>query len=258
MAVKKTSKHKKYRFNKRLAWASGVLILVGASIALFLVLVKEQRTAPTITPASNSRHPKTSSTATPAPAKNSPVLGASVSSDWHLTVYYTAVESYHHGDAQTITGCKTRDCTNGNDNLGVFPSDFTDKVKNEGSGRITSAPNAGKYLNWSYDTGYWIDTIPADSHGKTLQPYISAAADDNVLAQGTNFKVADCGSDTSQIEPDICQHLKQGSWTIVDHFTPGLGGAKHIDLYIGEEDQDNFESSNKFVDLSKATIQIGG
>lgn len=182
----------------------------------------------------------------PAPVNPDPGLG------WHITLYYTAVEQYHHGTTQAVTGCKIRECTNGNDPLGNYPSDFIEKVKNEGAGRLIS----GAYLNWSSDTGYWLDTIPTDSRGQALQPFISAAADDNTLHQGTKFKLANCGDGQQISDTTICQHLLQSNWQIVDHFTPGLGGQKHVDLYIGEESQENFESSSNYVDLTNAAITL--
>jgi hypothetical protein len=181
-----------------------------------------------------------------APVNPDPALG------WHITEYYTAVERYHHGAAQAVIGCKIRECVNGSDPLGSYPSDFIEKVKNEGAGHL----NSGGYLNWSHDSGYWLDTIPTDSRGQSLQPFLSAAADDNTLAQGTKFKLANCGDGQQIRATTTCQHLLRSNWQIVDHFTPGLGGQKHIDLYIGEENQEDFESSSNYVDLTNAAITL--
>jgi len=92
---------------------------------------------------------------------------------WQVTVYYTAVESFHSGPSVPVRGCPVIDCENGNDLLGNFPQSFAKAVKDEGTGRTAS----GRYLNWSYDKGYWLDSEPRDSFGKPLKPFVSAAAD---------------------------------------------------------------------------------
>lgn len=198
-----------------------------------------------------SASPKSSSTAKTSTQSNS------LSSGWHITTYYTVVESYHNGSAETVTGCSARNCADGSDNLGNFPSDFVEKVKNEGAGLITSGSKAGMFLNWSFDTGYWIDTIASDSYGSQLQPFVSAAADSNVLPRNTTFKLSSCGTDNTAITTAGCSKLEASRWHITDQFTPGLGGAKHIDLYIGKEDRPDFEnSSDTYVDLSGVDLTL--
>lgn len=127
-------------------------------------------------------------------------------------------------------------------------------MHDEGTGRITSGTHAGKYLNWSYDVGYWLDTAPRDAYGNVLVPYISAAADTNVLKAGDEFFVTECGKN---IDAAFCTRVKQARWKIADQFTPGYGGSLHLDLYIGEEDQSRFTlDSVKFTTFEKATIAI--
>jgi len=195
-----------------------------------------------------------------------PAVAARVSSaSWHITVYYTAVEStavesYHPSPSQEVRGCLDLDCSmRENQLIGVYPSDFNQAVMDEGTWGITSGNNAGKYLNWSYDVGYWLDTASRDSYGGALKPYVSSAADPRLLPRGTKFKVLSCGGDTDTGEPPdptVCKSFKQANWVISDEFTPGLGGRKHLDLYIGEEDQEDFtDTSPKYIDLSKVSIQ---
>lgn len=173
---------------------------------------------------------------------------------WHVTVYYTAVEKYHHEASVSVTGCLQQDCSDNQQSLGSYPQGFVDAVKQEGTGRITSGQHAGKFLNWSYDTGYWLDTIPADTNGDRLQPFKSAAADKSILEQGTKFKFKNCGQ--GEITGDFCSTLKTAIFEIRDEFTPGLGGKNHIDIYIGEEDQADFENSAKYIDLTNVTLQF--
>lgn len=159
---------------------------------------------------------------------------------WLVTVYYTAVESFHQGAGVDIVGCTVQECANGNGFLGRYPQSFVTAVRDEGTGRITSGPSAGMYLNWSHDVGYWLDTAPRDAHGRPLVPFRSAAADG--VPDGTRLGLVDCGvlDSGSPVPGDVCQALRAGEWEIRDRFTPGLGGADHIDLYIGEESGPDF------------------
>ncbi len=203
----------------------------------------------------------------PAPAPGGTASGGAAphatgqtSDGWTITVYYTAVESFHHGQPRQVTGCPRQDCAHGNDPLGAYPTDFVAAVHDEGTGRITSGDHAGNYLNWSYDTGYWLDTVPADTTGQRLQSFSTAAADSGVLAQGARFTVATCGSeeDHSAVDPVACARLQAATWTIHDEFTPGLGGDKHIDLYVGEEDRVGFTDSPLYLTGTGARITIIG
>ncbi|HEX6869887.1 MAG TPA: hypothetical protein VF163_02210, partial [Micromonosporaceae bacterium] len=108
-----------------------------------------------------------SASRTTAGTATGPLIGGS----WQVTVYYTAVESYHTDAAVDVTGCLVLECANGNQSLGRYPQSFVQAVKDEGTGRITSGPQAGRYLNWSYDTGYWLDDAPRDSAGRELIPF---------------------------------------------------------------------------------------
>src|SRR5690349_5731087 len=65
---------------------------------------------------------------------------------WQVTVYYTAVQKYHHGTPRTVTGCRGLNCAHGTADLGSYPADFVAAVQSEGTGLTT----AGPYLNWSY------------------------------------------------------------------------------------------------------------
>ncbi|MBP2323454.1 hypothetical protein JOF56_003839 [Kibdelosporangium banguiense] len=178
---------------------------------------------------------------------------------WSITVYYTAVENYHAGSAESVRGCLRLECERGDEPLGEYPDDFVAAVKAEGAGRITSSPNAGRYLNWSYDLGYWLDDSPRDSRGQVLEPFVSAAADPGVLAAGTNFTIAECGTLDSGVKPpdDVCGRIRSARWTIRDEFTPGLGGPQHIDIYIGEEQGPDFTSSPWYLSLKNAVIALG-
>jgi len=198
------------------------------------------------------------SRATPSPAAKPrlPVVTAPVlSGGWEITVYYTAVEAYHSGELQTVTGCRGLDCSHGDDDLGRYPAGFVDAVREEGTGRTA----AGGYLNWSYDVGFWLDTRPRDTAGRALRPFVSAAADPGVLARGTRFRIADCGraDDGSRPSAPVCAALRDARWTVTDEFTPGLGGSKHIDAYIGEETGPDFTSSAWYLTLRGATLRRG-
>nr|WP_240942548.1 hypothetical protein [Planosporangium thailandense] len=188
----------------------------------------------------------------PAPA-SAPTQGRSAG--WTVTVYYTAVEKYHSGPGARVTGCPRLDCRHGSSDLGTYPADFVTAVRDEGTGRTT----AGRYLNWSYDTGYWLDDAPRDTAGRPLRPFASAAADPDVLKAGTRFTIADCGrvDDGSAPPADVCAKLRGAHWTITDEFTPGLGGRRHIDLYIGEETGPGFTDGPWYTTLVGAALSLG-
>jgi hypothetical protein len=154
--------------------------------------------------------------------------GTGTSAGWEVTVYYTAVEQYHSGTPRKVVGCPRLDCERGADDLGRFRADFVDAVRDEGTGVTLD----GRYLNWSVDTGYWLDTATRDTAGRPLEAFVSAAADPDVLAAGTRFRIEGCGrqDDDSEVPALVCARLRAARWTITDEFTPGLVGATvHID-----------------------------
>src|SRR5439155_18471438 len=131
------------------------------------------------------------------------------STGWTLTVYYTAVESFHRGSARRVLGCVALACANASSDLGTYPQEFVQLVKDEGTGRITSGAHAGKFLNWSVDVGYWVDVAPRDARGMSLEPFVSSAADP-ALAFDTPITILDCGVDDSThetIDSDVCHAL---------------------------------------------------
>ncbi len=163
-----------------------------------------------------------------------------------ITVYYTAVESFHGGTVETVRGHLSRDSESDNDILGTYPASFIAAVQSEGTGRITSGPHAGQYLNWSYDVGYWLDTVPANAYGGALVPFQTAAADLDVLARGIRFNLVAplIKDDGTPLDTASATRLLSAEWNIQDQFTPGSGGTRHLDLYIGEEDRPSFTETN--------------
>ncbi|NNJ60717.1 MAG: hypothetical protein HKP61_07135 [Dactylosporangium sp.] len=174
---------------------------------------------------------------------------------WTVTVYYTAVERFHTGARVRVTGCPTLDCVDGDDELGTYPETFVRAVRDEGTGRTA----ADAYLNWSHDTGFWLDEAPRDTAGRRLRPFQSAAADQRVLPQGARFTITACGHDEEgeRIAAEVCSRLQAARWTISDEFTPGLGGQRHTDVYIGEETGPNFTEGPWYVTLFEATLRPG-
>jgi hypothetical protein len=189
--------------------------------------------------------------ASPRPSKAPPKTSAG----WTVTVYYTAVAKFHDGDPEKVKGCPSITCSKGDNDLGTYPSDFVKAVKDEGAGKIAD----GKYLNWSYDTGYWLDTAARDTAGRPLRPFMTAAADAKVLRSGTKFGIVQCGRDDDgdAIGAAVCAKLKSARWTIADEFTPGLGGEKHVDVYIGEETQKDFTDTDWYTTLHNASLAVG-
>ena len=185
----------------------------------------------------------------------------------NVTVYYTPVESYHPLSCTRTVEAWPNVLTVGSKvTAGPYPCRFVNRVKQEGTGRITSGMHAGMYLNFSWEglgrwgdqQGFWLDTAPRDSYGNVLVPFVTAAADSAMLPRGTLFKILDCGRQEDGSRPDVkvCEQGKASDWQVQDQFTTGLGGENHVDLYIGEEDQPNFQrQSPKYVDLTDAALR---
>jgi hypothetical protein len=168
-----------------------------------------------------------------------------------VTVYYTAVASLHTGDVERVLGCPSLECDGGSDDLGSYPSSFVQAVRDEGTGRVAS----DRYVNWSVDVGFWLDSAPRDSHGGVLEPWRSAAADPSVLAEGKRFTITKCGSaDDATVE--VCDRMRGARWTVRDEFTTGLGGEKHVDVYIGEETGPGFTDSDWYTTLENASLDV--
>ncbi|AHH99032.1 hypothetical protein [Kutzneria albida] len=85
-----------------------------------------------------------------------------------------------------------------------------------------------------------------------LRPFRSAAADD--LPQGKRVRLTRCGRGATAA---VCARLSAATWTITDAFTPGLGGPKHIDLYVGEETGPEFTEDPLYTTMTGATLRIG-
>ncbi|MEV4702736.1 hypothetical protein [Actinoplanes sp. NPDC049316] len=240
---------------RRAAAVTALLLLAGCTEAARPAASPSPSASPSASPAVSpavSRPPVSSS----APELRLPVVTAPVlTGGWEITVYYTAVEDHHSGEPEQVTGCRGLDCVHGDDDLGRYKADFVAAVQEEGTGRTA----AGTYLNWSYDIGFWLDTRPRDTGGRTLRPFVSAAADPGVLPRGARFRIAGCGhaEDGSRPAAEVCAALRDARWTVTDEFTPGLGGSKHIDAYIGEETGPGFTGSPWYLTLRGATIRRG-
>jgi len=178
---------------------------------------------------------------------------------WVLTVYFTAVQTFHGGAPQRVFGCTTNRCTSTTSDLGSYPAAFVQAVHDQGTGRITEGTYAGQYLNWSINIGYWLDLAPRDARGRPLEAYVSAAADPSV-AYDLPFRVVDCGSDyfgSGPITASVCAELKSARWVVRDRFTVGAVGAQ-FDLYIGEEDTANFASTSPRLISARNAIVVFG
>ncbi|WP_018656609.1 hypothetical protein [Actinomadura flavalba] len=200
--------------------------------------------------------PSAAWTPPPDPARTARPLGKP--GRWRVTTYYTAVEKYHGGEPKAVRGCPRLHCKWGSTPLGSYPEDFLKIIRVEGSGRITEGPRAGRYLNWSSSTGWWLDTTPRDSGARPLRAWESAAADRDVLARGQRFTIAGCGRNgTGKTVPaPVCTLFQRATWTVTDVFRPGWGGEHHADLYLGEETGPGFTRSPQYTTLHGATLVV--
>ena len=144
--------------------------------------------------------------------------------------------------------------------LGDYPTDFVDTVVAEGTGQISSGPQAGQYLNWSASqpgSGFWLDTAPRDAQGQPLVEYVSAAAHPSV-AFGASFTILACGVDQTTSEPmapQACDDLKTASWIVRDRFEADDELA-HLDLYIGLQTTADMNDDPHFVDQIEAQTTL--
>jgi hypothetical protein len=182
---------------------------------------------------------------------------------WHLTTYFTALESFYTGAPAAVTGCLDASCTAPGDPgnaLGSYPADFVAAVQTEGTGKITSGNEAGQYLNWSGSqpgSGYWLDMAPRDAQGNALMPYVSAAAFDT-YPFGDAFAVLDCGVDSTTFMPmdaQACADFQKASWQVRDRFESNTE-VKHLDLYLGLQDQADMNNDPHFVDQVNAVTTL--
>lgn len=199
--------------------------------------------APTATTPRATAAPTATASPTPAP-------GA-----WTLAVYYTAVESFHTGPAQAVTGCRpgADECSNGTDPLGSYPADFLDAVRSQGAGRITAGKYAGRYLTWDADSGYAVDTAALDQSDAPLRPFVSAGAGDPGIAAGTAFSVLDCGVPADAAG---CARLRSANW-VVTGTTRRAADAHTVELYVGEEDGPGFGAGPLIIHSHNAHTTLG-
>jgi len=164
----------------------------------------------------------------------SPTASSQATGGWHLTVYYTPVESYHGPPTRSISDC-------GGAALGQHSADFLDNIQPEGFGRVVTPMRGGRFLGWDFDRGCWYATsTPLNAGDHPLRAWVSTAAP-QAIAAGTGVRVVGCGPG---VDPVVCARVQGASWTVDDRCSVGCADPRHLDLYIGEEDRPNFESQN--------------
>ena len=167
---------------------------------------------------------------------------------WHLTVYYTPVESYHGPPRSTVTDCRGA-------SLGQHSTEFLVRIRTEGFGRMVAPLRGSAYLGWDFDRNCWfLATTPVGADDRPLRPWVSTAAPASIVA-GKRLRVVSCGTD---IEPDTCARVKGAAWTADDRCI-GCDDPKHLDLYVGEEDMPGFEDeSPNYFDAHEAVVALLG
>jgi hypothetical protein len=185
----------------------------------------------------------------PLPKAASPSPTSAVSAGWHLTVYYTPVEAYHGPPLRAILDCRGRD-------LGRHSGDFLDHVQTEGFGRAAGPVQGMRYLGWDFDRGCWYAaSTPLGADDRPLRAWASVAAPSAVHFR-TGIRVDGCGAD---VDADVCARVRATAWVVDDRFSADPTDARHLDLYIGEEDRPDFEKqSPNYFELHEATVRIIG
>ena len=179
-------------------------------------------------------------------ASAAPSAGAS--GGWHLTVYYTPVESYHGPPLKPVADCAGLA-------IGNHSLDFLDRVQTEGFGRFVTPIGGSGYLGWDFDHRCWfLARRPVGVGDRPLREWVSAAAA-STLAMGTGVRVMSCGSNVNEI---VCARVRGAAWVVEDH-CGSCGDPKHLDLYVGEEDRPDFEDlSPSYFDAHGAVVALLG
>ncbi|HKA11673.1 MAG TPA: hypothetical protein VKI99_14530 [Candidatus Dormibacteraeota bacterium] len=184
--------------------------------------------------------------ASAAPASARP--SGQATGGWHLTVYYTPVESYHGPPLQAILDCAGLA-------LGKHSLHFLDRVQTEGFGRFVTPIHENRYLGWDFDRRCWfLARTPVGLGDRPLRQWVSAAAASS-FAPGTGVRVVSCGSN---VDETVCARVKGAGWVVEDH-CGGCSDPKHLDLYVGEEDGPDFEDlSPTYFDTHGAVVALLG
>lgn len=130
----------------------------------------------------------------------------SCSSEWHVTGYFTPVESDYFGEFTTV---------NVNGELREFRQDFVDTIKIEGWGKTLS----GDYLGW-YDDSFHTSKVALDQNGYPLE-IGQIAVDNTLIDRGDKLLIPTLPEPWNQI---VLVPSDEG---------PSIKG-KHIDLFTGE------------------------
>jgi hypothetical protein len=200
--------------------------------------------APHPAPSSGAPGPPAAGPAAAGPAAPSPPPARGTGS-WHLTVYYTPVESYHGPPLSSIADCSGR-------SLGRHSSEFLNHVQTEGFGRLTIPLQKASYLGWDFDRHCWfLASTPVGSDDRPLRAWVSMAAPSTV-SLGTSVRIDGCGSGA---DAGVCARLRGAAWVVADRFSADPNDPQHLDLYVGEEDQPDFEDeSPNYFDVHQATV----
>jgi hypothetical protein len=186
-----------------------------------------------------------------------------------VTVYYSPSEGDYSGTPKTIKGWINRlqntvDVYGSKVNLGTFPTDFLETVKEEGNGRLSSPRSGYGWLNYSHEGmpypgyGFWLDSAPRGSWGQPLVTMQTAAASNALrnlgFRKGVKFRIVNCGTGATV---EACRFYQEpAAWVVADEFTSGLVSAsnKQVDLYAGPRDR-AFLGSEYWTTMRRATIK---
>lgn len=184
----------------------------------------------------------------PATAGSAPPASRTTS-DWHLTVYYTPVESYHGAPRKPISDCVGR-------TLGEHSVEFLEHVQTEGFGRFLAPVQEHGYLGWDFARHCWFTAAtPVGANDRPLRAWVSTAAP-STFAAGTRLRVVSCGT---AVEAAVCARVEAAAWTVDDRCSDGCSDPRHLDLYVGEEDTADFEDkSPDYFDAHGAVVALRG
>jgi len=158
-----------------------------------------------------------------------------------ITSYWTVREEFYHGRKVLVRDPEGRP-------LGRYREDFLRDVRREGWGKGDGEGNDGRYLGYVPGWGYIKRDKPLDANGNPLIPWKTVAGPPSIR-NGTRIYIL---SFEAELKPEVEEKLLNTVFIVSDR-SPNITG-KHIDIYVGEQDRENMDTSLYSLYIKDAVI----
>ncbi len=158
-----------------------------------------------------------------------------------ITSYWTVREEFYHGRKVLVRDPEGRP-------LGRYREDFLRDVRREGWGKGDGEGNDGKYIGYVPEWGYIKRDAPLDVNGNPLIPWKTVAGPPGIK-NGTKIYIF---SFEARLDPEVEERLLNTVFVVSDR-SPSITG-KHIDIYVGEQDRADMETSPYSLYIKDAVI----